>query len=143
MGAISLFILFPLSVIVNDLDIIGVAVKPLKANSPWVVDPYAPLPGSVAFKLLKPVRRRYVQKVQTCGAMNLSQLPERCPLNLGGKPGGMLPAKDLLCFFTPECLDHDPILTECVSIVNASVFTPVDHNKSALFLSGTAGKVYA
>jgi len=51
---------YPL-VVVNDLDLIGIAISPFAANPPSIVDPDTVLPFPVARKLLESVARRQAQ----------------------------------------------------------------------------------
>jgi hypothetical protein len=48
--------------VINNFDIIGVAVPPVEAYPPLIVDPDAPLAFSLADKLFQPVSRRYAKK---------------------------------------------------------------------------------
>jgi len=48
-------------VIVNDLDIVGVAILPAEANTPLVVDTNTVLATAPTLKLLQSIARRYSQ----------------------------------------------------------------------------------
>ena len=52
------------SVIINDLNVVGIAVVPSKADPPLIVDPDAVLTGSVALELLEPISWRHSQIIE-------------------------------------------------------------------------------
>src|SRR5205823_2901485 len=62
------------SMVVGDLDIVGLAVRPSEAEAPLVVDADAVLPFTVASQLLQPVARRHAQVFQHFGGVQEQQL---------------------------------------------------------------------
>jgi hypothetical protein len=69
-------------VIVNDLNVIGTAIAPHKANSPLIVDPYAVLPLSAAGERLQPVPWGNAEVIDARTAIQHPQFPEGCLLNV-------------------------------------------------------------
>src|ERR1035441_7975400 len=74
------------SVVVDNLDLIGMPILPCKANSPSLVDPQAPLAFPVPLQRLQTVARRQIEFFQPRNAMNLPQLAERHTLKRGIPP---------------------------------------------------------
>jgi hypothetical protein len=64
----------PFSVIIHYLDIPGVSIFPMKADSPTIIDSDAPLPFPISRQLLQPVAWRRAQKIETCRSIELRQL---------------------------------------------------------------------
>jgi hypothetical protein len=103
--------------VIGNFNIMGMAVSPMKADPPSVIDPDAPLAFSIAGKLLQPVPRRNLQKCQCRCAMDLCQFAQGHPLYFLWKAGGKSAIKDLLCLFATKRLDHGKTLTSGISIV--------------------------
>src|SRR5450432_309513 len=66
--------MFPPSVIICNLHVVGVSVAPQKTDTPLVVDAYAVLPRTVTFQLMKSVTRRHSQIRQTFGRVQHQKL---------------------------------------------------------------------
>jgi hypothetical protein len=66
--------------IIGNFNVMGMAVVPMKADPPLVIDPYAPLAFSVAAKLLQTVSRGNPEKRQCRCGVELSQLAQGHPL---------------------------------------------------------------
>lgn len=60
--------------VVDDLDLIGVARFPTEDDPPLVVDPDTPLAGAVPGKLLEPVAGGNAKEIEGRGAMQLFEL---------------------------------------------------------------------
>src|SRR5271167_3330501 len=69
--------MFPPSVIIRNLHVVGVSVAPHKTDTPLVVDAYAVLSRTVTFQLMKSVARRHFQIHQTFGRVQHQQLSSR------------------------------------------------------------------
>jgi hypothetical protein len=69
--------MFPPSVIIRNLDVVGVSVAPHKTDAPLVVDAYTVLPRTVTFQLMKSVTRRHFQIHQTFGRVQDQKLSSR------------------------------------------------------------------
>jgi hypothetical protein len=61
------------SVIVNHLDIVGVAVAPGETDAPLVIDADAVLPCPVATQSFQPVARRRPEVIKRCGGVQHEQ----------------------------------------------------------------------
>lgn len=68
-------------VVVRDLDLAGIAVSPSKADPKLVVDPKAPLAFSIPLQAFQPIPRRLIEIFRSKYPVNLSQFPERYPLD--------------------------------------------------------------
>jgi hypothetical protein len=71
--------------IIDDLDVVGVAIAPNKTDAPLVADADAVLSGSIATKNLQAVARGSDQIPEFDGGVELAQFPQRHALN-GRKP---------------------------------------------------------
>jgi hypothetical protein len=71
------------SVVVGDLDVIGVPVDDPEANSPLVVDGDGVLAFPVAFELVKAIAGRNLQVVEAGGLVDVLQLSRRSLRDLG------------------------------------------------------------
>jgi hypothetical protein len=69
--------MFPLSVIICDLHVVGVSVVPHKTDTPLVVDAYTALPRAATFQLMKSVAWRHSQIDQTFGRVQHQKLSSR------------------------------------------------------------------
>ncbi len=103
--------------IIADFDIIGISPGPAEADSPLVVNSDTPLAFSLASELLKPIRRRDSEESQGCRSMNLRQFAKANPLNIRRQPRRKRTLENLLGILGPKRLNHEPILTNGVSIV--------------------------
>jgi hypothetical protein len=57
--------------------VVGVSIAPHKTDTPLIVDAYTVLPGTVRFRLMKPVTRRHSQIRQTFGRVQHQKLSSR------------------------------------------------------------------
>jgi hypothetical protein len=64
-------------IVVNYLDIVGIAVSPDKANAPSIIDADTVLTPAVAFQCFQAIPRRNQQVLQRAGAMEVQQFPTR------------------------------------------------------------------
>src|SRR5579872_2429172 len=69
------------SMVVDDFDVMRLAISPNEANSPLVVDPNTMLPGAVALEGLQAVAGRNSKIVQSPSRMEVHQFPPRDPLD--------------------------------------------------------------
>jgi hypothetical protein len=93
--------------VIHDLNLLG-AVLPHKADSPLIVDPDAPLPGSASSQRFEPIPRRAAKIAQTLGLIQLLQLSPRHPLDIRGEDGRALTPEHSFRLVVPETADHDP-----------------------------------
>jgi len=101
-----------LLVIVDDLNLVGVAVPPNETKTPLIVDPYAM--GSLSFpaQCFQMITRRCGQIPQFRGAIQLPELSARDLFDSLKAPTALALVKPL-CLGTPERPDHtiNPILS--------------------------------
>jgi hypothetical protein len=112
------------SMVVDDLDIVGVSFMPPETDTPLIVDADAPLSFSVSPQFFQPVRRRDTKEIKAGGCVNQSQFSQGGLLDIPWKSGGKEPAKYFQGFLTPECLDHGKIVTARDSIVKRYYYAP-------------------
>jgi len=93
-------------VIVDNLDIVSVAIAPAKADTPLIVDPDTPLPGSIADQLFQSVRRRYPQILEARRCFQHSKFSERNPLNVRRETTRPLQVEELLGLTVSPTADH-------------------------------------
>lgn len=107
------------SVVVHDLDIIGVPVFPPEADAPLVVNLNAPMTFSVSDQFLKHIRRWDTQKLKGRGPVDLGKLSKGGALNRLRKPPRESPSENFLRFCVLERLYHGGlIVAHNVSNVN-------------------------
>src|SRR5262245_16279757 len=94
------------SVIIDNRDVVRVAVAPGETDPPLVVDADAVLPGAITAQLLQLIARRDAQVVQDLGRVDCDEFAERDPTQLGRKPAHRLASKEACGVATTETLDH-------------------------------------
>ena len=93
--------------VVDDLDIASVSVRPPEAYSPPIVDADTELAFSVSRKLFESVARRYAEIIEgLCGVQHV-QLYQRSPLDVRREFPGPFPLKHRLCVAVPKAPDHN------------------------------------
>jgi hypothetical protein len=93
-------------VVVNDLDIVGVAVSPPEADAPLIVDADAVLAGSIAPQLLQPITRRHPEILEALGGIELGELAQHDPVDDRRKPPARRPREETLGLTVGEAPDH-------------------------------------
>jgi hypothetical protein len=93
-------------VVVHDLDVVGIASRPAKADGPLVVDADAPLTGSVTTEPLETISRRDPKVFQGDGRIELPQLAQGDALHVCAEPSNRSPIEELLGILVTEALDH-------------------------------------
>lgn len=68
--------------VVNDLYVIGVALFPVKTDTPPIIDPDAVLTFPILLRRLQVVRWGYSQVLKCLGSIEHPQLPQSDPLNV-------------------------------------------------------------
>lgn len=63
--------------VINDFNVVGVAVPPVKADAPLVIDANTVLPRPVAFELLEAVARGNPEIVQGFGGVDRDQFAQQ------------------------------------------------------------------
>ena len=95
-----------LLVIVDDLDVVRVAVLPPEADAPLIVDANAVLPGAIPFQLLQAVAGRDAEVLKLLRGVDEAELPEQRPLEVGREAADALALKQALGVPISETLDH-------------------------------------
>lgn len=93
-------------VIVRNLDVIRIAVRPAKANAPLVIDSNAVLTCPITDQFLKPVSGRHAKIAKRLGGMNQKQFSQCGPLHIPAEAGPSLALKYLFSIAITEALDH-------------------------------------
>jgi hypothetical protein len=107
--------------VVDDLDIVGIAALPAKADTPLIVDADTVLASSIAGKLLEPIGRRDPQVVHRFCRVQDQELAKRDPLDPRELPRKSA-LKDPLGLATAEALDHCEVIPSGVIIVKRYEF---------------------
>ena len=102
-------------VIIDDFNVVRVAILPRKAYAILAIDPNTVLPLSIAGEFFQPVSRGYFQIVNSTRRMDHKQFAVSNVLNVVWKLFGNLPFKNLLRLFALDCLDHEGIIA-CMSL---------------------------
>ena len=97
--------------VINNIDIVCMAVLPVKAYPPLIVDPDAPLAFSLAGKFFQPVSRRYAKKFQCCRAVDLCQFAKGHPMYVRRQTGCKCALEDLFRIPAAKSLDHGGLIT--------------------------------
>ena len=103
--------------VVHDLDVLGVAVRPAKADPPLIVDPDTVLSGAIAFELLESVAWWDTKVFKCLGSVHSHQLPQHHPSEVGRIPADRLPVEQAGSVPVAEALDHARKLTRRVNNV--------------------------
>lgn len=114
----------PRSVVVSDLDVVGISIDEPETDTPLVIDRDGVLSLPIAAKCVKPVPRWDLQIVETGGQVHVLKLPDG-PLDEIGWEAFRLPfrVQDLGAPIS-ERLDHTPSVLRHVTrvTVNSGLF---------------------
>ena len=103
------------SMIIDDLDFVGVAVSPAKDHSPLIVDPNGVESRQISFQALKPVAGRYAKICQIRRFMQIQQLSARTasePIRKRSSCPASLVVEQIFSDSVPKRLNHITILSE-------------------------------
>lgn len=92
--------------IVDDLDVVGVAVDPAEADAPLVVDADAVLAGPVAAELLEAIARRDAQVLEVHGTVDQAELPEHDAAEVGRESADGFARPETLGVAVSEAPNH-------------------------------------
>jgi hypothetical protein len=104
-------------VIIHNLNVVGVAAAPPKADTPPIADPDAVLPGTVARQLLEPVAGRDSQVIQRFGRVENEKLSLGRPLEISGPSPNDLAAEQPFGVPVGKVADHLLSITLVVIVV--------------------------
>ncbi len=68
-------------VIIDNLDVVRIAITPHKTDAPLVIDPNAVRPGAIALEQFHLVAGRYAKIFQPPGLMEVQKFPPRGSFN--------------------------------------------------------------
>ena len=92
--------------IINNLNLEGIAVSPPKADPPLVIDANAVLASAIALELLQAVAGRDAEIVELLGGIHQSQLAEHDAVKLGGEAPDAFAPEQPLGIAIGEAGDH-------------------------------------
>jgi hypothetical protein len=104
-------------VVVDDLDLMRVAVPPLETDPPLVVDPNAVLAHPLPRELLEPIPGWYSKVLQGVGGIEHYEFSQRNSLQTSQKPPCTFTLEDPSRFGTPKAPDHRQSITLLVNNV--------------------------
>ena len=94
------------SVIIDNLDLEGVAVAPPKTDPPLVVDANAVLAGAITFELLQTVTGWDAEVCELLGGVHHAELPEHESVKLGGEAPDAFTLEQPFRIAIGEARDH-------------------------------------
>jgi hypothetical protein len=92
--------------IVNDLDLIGIAILPSKADAPLLVHANTVLAGAIAPELLQSIARRHAEVVELLGRIHRHQFAQHRALEIRRIASDGLASEQSLGIAIGECVDH-------------------------------------
>jgi len=93
-------------VIINDLNVVRIAVLPPEADAPLIVDANTVLTGAIAFELFEAVPGRNAEVIELFGGVHDAELPQHEPLELGREATDWLALEQALGVPVGEAVDH-------------------------------------
>ena len=94
--------------VVDDLDLEGVAAAPDEADAPLAIDSDAVLSRPISLQLLESIGRRDPQVFDSLGSVEHPQLPEGDPLNVRPEALHALALEEAFSISVREALDLGP-----------------------------------
>ena len=92
--------------VIDDFNIIGIALSPDEADAPWVVNADAVLTDTIVFEGFQHSARRQGQGFKPGCRIHLQEFSERDPLRVGTEPLGGAPLEHVLGMAVAKALDH-------------------------------------
>lgn len=96
--------------VIDNLDVVGIAIAPRKADAPTVIDPNAILSRSIPCHLLQAIGRGNLQIGEDMCVVEHTQFPQGNLLDVRRQPAGALAGEDLLGLAIFEGFDHGAII---------------------------------
>src|SRR5438552_15048404 len=97
--------------VVGNLNVMGVAVAPAKADAPLVVDADAVLTFAIPDKFFQSIAWRHTEVLQRFRRIKESELSQGCSLQLGSESLDLFTQKELLSILVSETSDHARIVS--------------------------------
>ncbi|HEX9562581.1 MAG TPA: hypothetical protein VF981_01370, partial [Gemmatimonadaceae bacterium] len=95
-----------LSVVIHQLDFVGLAVTPLETEAPLIRHPNAPLTLPVATELFEPISRKGSEVFKANGSVQHSELAKTGLLQLGAPTADRFTAIEPFRVLVTEAPDH-------------------------------------
>ena len=92
--------------VIHDLDIVRIAVRPTKADAPLIVDPDAVLSRPIALEPLEPIPGWHPKVIERFSGIDNHQLAQHRAQELGRVAAEPFPAEEALSVPVAEALDH-------------------------------------
>ena len=92
--------------IVNNLDLVGIAILPPKADPPLLIDANTVLSGPIASEFLEAIAWWRPEIVEGAGGIHDDELSKHCPPQVAGIMSHGLAPKEPFGVSVPEALDH-------------------------------------
>lgn len=92
--------------IINNLDLEGIAVSPPKTDPPLVIDANTVLTGAIALELLQAIAGRDAEIVELLGGVHQPELSEHQPVELGREAPDAFALEQPLRIAIGETGDH-------------------------------------
>lgn len=102
--------------VVDDLNVVRVAVRPPKADPPLIVDPDAVLSSTIAAQLLEPIAWRRPQILKLNRRVDMAKLPEHHAPEVGREASDRLTFPEPLGVAVSKTPNHGRIITPRVTI---------------------------
>ena len=101
--------------VVDELDVVGIASGPPETETPLVVDANAVLPVSIVLELLEAIPRRNPEILKPHRRVDVAELAEHDAAEVWRKAAHVLARPQALGVTVGEVLDHPSIVTRCVT----------------------------
>ena len=93
-------------VIVDDLNLVGIAIPPAKADAPLLVNANTVLAGSIAPELLQSITRRHAEVAELLGRVHRHKFPQHRALEIRRISSNGLASEQSLGIAIGEGMDH-------------------------------------
>jgi hypothetical protein len=98
-------------VIIHDFHVEGIALFPVEADSPLIIDPYAVLSGTVPAKHFETISWRHTEVIKGSGIVDHTKLSPGYLLDILRQSPRALSMPDLFGFLCPKTLNHERSIT--------------------------------
>lgn len=92
--------------IINDFDIVGIAIRPTKTDTPLAIDSNAVLAFPLPFEQFEPVAGRNLQILEADCRIENPQFRQCRFLDIAWEFAGKLAIPNLFCFAVAKACDH-------------------------------------
>lgn len=92
--------------IVDDLDVKGIAVLPTETDPPLVINTDAVLSGAIALELVEPIARWHAEVINRLGGVHGDEFAQHGAVYLGRESPNRFAAEQSFSISIGEALDH-------------------------------------